>query len=340
MNFDQGGDAPAGSAIDARVGLDVSLLAEAAEVLAAAYASGLTAALLERSATAEEHAARLELHPTSTAIVLDVLTKLGIAQRDDGSYRASVALRGWNDSVPGGALAALALLHHVHEFLRTGEPLIRVGVDAEEREGYYRYVASQSGVMYDRAAAELAERTPGSPQRILDVGAGSGVWSLAMAQRHRDARVVGLDLSDAVLEAFEARGSELGLVDRIETLAGDVHELEISPESFDRVVVANVLRLEPRDRAADLLRRLRRALQPRGDLIVVDAIGGGTAERETARALYRLHLSLRSGRTTVYDRDEVEQLLRAAGLQPVKFIEIEAWPHTSAAIIATRPPRD
>ena len=48
--------------------------------------------------------------------------------------------------------------------------------------------------MFESAAAELAGKLPGCPERVLDVGAGSGVWSLAMAERHDETCVVALDL--------------------------------------------------------------------------------------------------------------------------------------------------
>jgi hypothetical protein len=83
-----------------------------------------------------------------------------------------------------------------------------------------------------------------------------------------------------------------------------------------------------------LLERLARALAPDGELVVVDALGGGTPEREAARALYRLHLSLRTAEGTVHDRPTIEEFVRRGGLHAADFIEVEAWPRSIGAIVA------
>jgi ubiquinone/menaquinone biosynthesis C-methylase UbiE len=328
---------PSAARASGRISLDLPMFAGASGALLAAHEGGLIQALMSGAELPEEHARRLGLDPRATALVLDVLAALGVAHEEDGRYGAGPALREWDESVPGGALGWLALWDHAREFLRRGEPLLRVGTDPAERERHYRRMSAGSGAMYDAAAAELAEQLGGSPERILDVGAGSGVWSLAMAVRNERTRVVALDLSDAVLEPFTARAAALGLAERAETLVGDVHAVSLSPAGYDRVLIANVLRLEPPERALNLLARVRAAIRPGAELVVVDAFGGGSPERQAARALYRLNLAMRSRDTAVHDRAAVESWIREVGLAPIRFIEIEARPGVSAAIVALAP---
>src|SRR5204863_4182531 len=136
-----------------------------------------------------------------------------------------------------------------------------------------------------------------APARVLDIGCGSGVWSLAVAERFPNTHVTGLDLPD-VLRVFERRATERGLGDRIETLGGDMHAIAI-PGGFDLVIIANVLRLDEPDRAARLVTRAAEALAVGGELVVIDAIGDASAESERALAIYALHLALRTARGRV-----------------------------------------
>lgn len=70
-------------------------------------------------------------------------------------------------------------------------------------------------------AAELAGR---SPQRVIDVGAGSGVGTLALARQFPAAVVTALDKSADMLALTLAAAAENGLEGRVRTLQADLDE--------------------------------------------------------------------------------------------------------------------
>lgn len=259
-----------------------------AAAFAAARETGLLAALLAAllagAATPEQHAGRLGLYPRFTTRILDVLVALGFARKKEDRYGGSSYLYEWDRLLPGGVVNHAEFWSHASDCLRTGEPFLRMDGDPHCRELSYQTVVARLGVMFESAAAYLADKLPGSPERVLDVGVGSGVWSLAMAECHNETRVVALDLP-AVLEAFRHRAVGLGLDDRAETLPGNYYEVELPPACFDRVIIANVLHLKPPSRARVLISRLAPTLRSGGDLIVVDSFGGGTPERAGPRHL-------------------------------------------------------
>jgi ubiquinone/menaquinone biosynthesis C-methylase UbiE len=130
-------------------------------------------------------------------------------------------------------------------------------------------------------------------ERVLDVGAGSGVWSLAMCARSPGTRVTALDLP-AVLPGFLDRAERLGLAERIEAIPGDCHSTELHAASVDRIVLANILHLESPAHAAALMARIVPALKRGGELVVIDCLAKEGGARETARAIYALHLAMRT----------------------------------------------
>lgn len=287
------------------------LLGFAAAASAAAQ-TGLLARILEHGGTPAEHAAALGLDARATGCVLDVLVAFGCAERDGSSVRATDAFAADIRRSPGGVPQLLALWNHVPEFLRTGAPLVRMD---GEREALYANVVAALGRMFAPEATRLAEKLPRAPQKVLDIGCGSGVWSLAIAQKYPAAQVTGLDLP-AVLEAFRVRAAELGVPDRIATIPGDIHALDI-PRAFDLVVIANVLRIESPARAKAIVDRAAAALVPGGRLLVVDALAGGTPEREQGRTTYGLHLAMRTEHGRVYTPAEVTAWMQSAGLRDV-----------------------
>lgn len=306
----------------------------AAAAVRAAVDTGMIAGLIERrSATAAELAAAHGLHAGATEIVLGVLVALGAATRDGDRFLAAPALEGWLAMQTQGA----AMLYgHLPEWLRTGEPAVAFDGDVGVRESTYRRVTPLLAMMFRTAADELAARLPFAPSRILDVGCGSGVWGLALGARHPEARVTGLDLP-AVLEAFRAHAAERGLGGRIDTIAGDAHEVAIPPASFDLAVIANVLRIESEARASNLIARVAPAVAPGGAILVVDALGGGTFERELSRAVYAMHLSLRNRHGRVHTPATIAGWLAAHGFARSTSIEVPRAPGGLGALLATRP---
>jgi ubiquinone/menaquinone biosynthesis C-methylase UbiE len=310
----------------------------AASVISAAQETGLLGALLSPPRRAGAYADALGLDPRATGIVLDALVGLDLARREGDAYEASARVRAFIERHGQGGLPAIALWGHTSAFLRTGEPFVRLDVGLGAREATYRAAAAGLAHLLETVARELAAKLTTAPGRVLDVGCGSGVWSLAVAERFPQTRVTGQDLP-GVLEPFLARAAALGLGDRVATIAGDMHEVLLPDGGFDLVVVANVLRLETAERAASLIARLAKAVAPGGALLVVDALAGGTPDRERARALYAVNLALRSHEGRVHGAAEIAAWLMAAGLGapvPIDLGGHVAPPGAVGALLARR----
>ena len=89
-------------------------------------------------------------------------------------------------------------------------------------------------------ALELALADVLPPRRVLDLGTGTGVVALALAERYPDAGVVGIDLSPAMIE--EARRlvtTELSVRVRFEV--GDASALPCPDGDFELVALSNMI---------------------------------------------------------------------------------------------------
>lgn len=314
---------------------DLQNLFGVSAALDAAARSGLLAALAERTETAAGFADSVAVDARAAARVLDVLVAFGVAVRDGDRYAAAPALSEFATTAPLGMAQISMLWGHTPKFLATGEPAMRMDEGADERGALYANVVASLGRMFTPAAKLLASKIERAPERILDIGCGSGVWSLAIAERFGGAKVTGLDLP-AVVPAFLARAEDLGLSERATTLPGDVHEVAIPTSAFDLVVVANVLRIEEPARAERIVQRAASALGPAGALVVVDAISDGTEEGEQALAVYALHLAMRTSRGRVYSASQIQAWMAAAGLPHSKVIPLAADLGSAGAVIATR----
>lgn len=304
--------------------------------IAAALRTGLLHELTRGAATEQALVDRLKLDLRATRLVLGVLECHQLVKRDGDRVEAGALLLALGDT-PGGHGFALELWAHVEEFLRSGEPVTAMDQSAAEREQAYRGIVSSLGVVFDELAGRLAETLSSrgiQPRTILDVGCGSGVWSLAIAQRQPSAIVTGQDLP-AVLESFTARASSLSLAARARTLPGDMHVVELPAGAFDLAIIANVLRLETPERGAAVVQRIASAIAPGGSLLVIDALAGGSPEADRERALYALHLGLRTRSGEVHRAETIARWCARAGLPEVVSIPLGGAGPTGA-LLATR----
>jgi SAM-dependent methyltransferase len=89
-------------------------------------------------------------------------------------------------------------------------------------------------------ALNLALEDVPAPRRALDLGTGTGVVALALAERYPEAAVVGIDLSPGMIE--EARRKlPPELACRVELEVGDASALACPDGGFDLVVLSNMI---------------------------------------------------------------------------------------------------
>lgn len=274
------------------------------ETVRAAERLGVLAAL-DAPVGAAQLASQLSLSERALVFVLDLLAATGYLERTDGGYR-----RSWTTE-------HAERLPEVSTFLRTGRTPDEI--DRPERRGdYYAKSVLALAELFGDPARELAGmlRPVG---RIVDVGAGSAVWSLAMAER-TEARVVAVD-HPRVLPSAELLAGLLGLKEKLTVVAGDYFEASLD-EPADRVVLANVLHLEDEQSAERLVRRWAGMLAPGGELVIVDVLDAPGYERGLFAAAYDLHLGMRTERGAAHDESLLRRWCAAAGLVSQRTVHL------------------
>ena len=171
-------------------------------------------------------------------------------------------------AAPAGIAFNVALWKHQSVFLRTGAPLAAMDGTAEQRGRHFTGVVGGLPGFFGALPDQVARLAGPGARSILDIGAGSGVWSMAVAALDESVRVTGVDLP-SVVPVLLACAEAKGLGGRVTALAADYHDMSFPP-GHDLVFLANVLHLEQPAAARDLVRRAALALRPGGRLAVID----------------------------------------------------------------------
>ena len=115
-------------------------------------------------------------------------------------------------------------------------------------------------------AAAVLHVSP-APERILDIGCGTGEGTLFLAREFPQARVRGVDLSEEMIHAAVAKVG-LDPEGRVAFRVGDASSLPYSEDSYDLVTMLNV---------PPFFAEVERVLRPGGQVIVASSRGPDTA---------------------------------------------------------------
>ena len=115
------------------------------------------------------------------------------------------------------------------------------------------------------AAAQAVNRLGG---RVLDVGVGTG---LELPMFSPAVKIVGIDLSDPMLEIARKRVQELGLTNVEDLRVMDAMNLTFDDNSFDGAVAPYVITTVPDP--VRTMNEMARVVRPGGEIIIVNHIG-------------------------------------------------------------------
>jgi len=114
----------------------------------------------------------------------------------------------------------------------------------------------------------IAQLRGDRPKHILDVATGTADVALEMAGRLPAERIVGLDISDQMLDVGRRKVRKKGLEERIELMVGDSENLPFANNTFDAITVAfGVRNFEHLEKG---LQEMQRVLKPGGKLVVLE----------------------------------------------------------------------
>jgi len=278
-------------------------------------------------ASAAQAAAKLGTDPRATEMLLNALAALGLLSKHDGTFHNTpVSARYFVAGSPDDSRAAtmhtanLCRWSTLTDCVRAGTAVTR----REPREVDDRWTRPFIAAMH-RNARERAPHVVGAVgtagvRRMLDVGGGSGAYSIAFAQASAELHAEVLDRPE-VLDIAQGHINQAGLAGRVTTRVGDLRA-DAFGEGFDLVLVSAICHMLSPDENRDLLRRCRHALAPRGRVAIQDFILEEDKTAPKMAALFSLNMLVGTEGGASYNEREYAEWLGAAGFGGVSRIRL------------------
>jgi SAM-dependent methyltransferase len=289
--------------------------------------------------SAAEAAGRLHCDLRAMTILLDALAGIGVVVKTDDRYALAPAVAPL--VVDGSPHSVAAMLRHQANCLRRWSRLpwvVQAGRQADAGSSVRGPEADQQsfiGAMHDIsnsvAAPLIQEINPGGFRCVLDVGGGSGTWTLAWLQAEPAARAILFDLP-AVIPLASERLTACGVSERVALVAGDFCTDPL-PRGADLVWLSAIIHQNSSDENRALYRRVAEALEPGGRVLIRDLVMDESHTSPVAGALFAVNMLVATPGGGTYTLAEIREDLQSAGFADVQLVRRDEGMH---AVVAAR----
>jgi len=276
---------------------------------------------VDGGATASQVAKTIHGDSRATEMLLNALVSLKLLEKKDETFsNTPIAARffaeGSRDNARHGLLHIAQIWHRWSTLTDAVRAGTSVGGPARSDHWVSNFIAAMDYNSKQRAAAVVKAVEPGAIYRLLDLGGGSGAYSIAFVHAVPSLHADILDLAEVVPIA-QKHIREAGLADRITARVGDMLGAPLG-ENYDLLLVMAICHMFSPEENRALFQRARKALAPGGRLVIADFIldPDKTAPRQATLFALNMLVGTRAGST--YNELEYTTWLRAAGFTQVR----------------------
>jgi SAM-dependent methyltransferase len=318
---------------------DMLLAYKNTAVLSAAIELGIFDAIAAGASTCAEVANRQQLDPRGTKLLLNALAALGLLTCDDADYRLAagaekILVRGRPGFV--GDMAKVmasswewAALAGLPDAVRRGGTVAPQNAETPGYAYWEDFAAYASAVAAPTAKLMADVLGPWAAGRdrlnVLDLACGHGLYGYTLAARQPHAKVWSLDWSN-VLPLALARATQMGMADRVSTIAGDMFDVDLGGP-YDVVMITNVLHHFSEARAVQLLRRAAGVLAADGRIVLVGfTVSDAPPASEAAAHLFSILMLIWTHEGEVHSEHVYERMLADSGFTDATLYPVPALP--------------
>ncbi len=300
---------------------------EEANILTSALELRVFTHLEKKLCSASDIAKKLKAPEEGVEALLNALAAIGAARKQKGRFaNTSETYKHFCELSPHYKKGTVFLRKENRSEWENLINVVKNGRNLEEFEGdddpefrdLFTHAMHERSLNYSKPLAEAVARKPVG--HIADLGGGPGSYSAAILRKDKKARATLIDRPAAIKVAKEIIGTG-ALSKRFSFIEGDFFDIVLK-EKYDAVLFSNILHIYNEAENKSLFKRIHKALNPGGRLLIVDLFLNDDQTSPYNAALFSLTMLMytRTGRT--YTFRETEGMLKKLGFGKFKRFNI------------------
>ncbi|MBJ7879130.1 bifunctional demethylmenaquinone methyltransferase/2-methoxy-6-polyprenyl-1,4-benzoquinol methylase UbiE [Gelidibacter salicanalis] len=182
---------------------------------------------------------------------------------------------------------------------------------SKEYDGLNRVISFGIDVKWRKKVVDIVAKS--NAKRILDIATGTGDLAINLAQTNAQ-EIIGLDISEGMLEVGRKKIAERKLSDKIKMILGDSENIPFEDNSFDAITVAfGVRNFENLEKG---LSEILRVLKPEGTFVILETSVPVKTPFKQGYKIYSKYILPTIGKVFSKDRVAYSYLSESASVFP------------------------
>jgi len=285
--------------------------------------------------SSEEVAKRLKINERAIEILLHALAAIGVLEKKGEKFGltevAAIFLRTDSEEYPGGGLRHMA---HLWKDWSKLTSIIKSGCPIKRRKRINRDFILGMEHLAKEVAEKVANLIDLSEARLmLDLGAGSGAYSVAFLKRYPKLNAVLFDLPGPINVAKELIKKKKIEKKRIKFIKGDFLKDDLG-NNYDFVWMSSIIHIFGEKENKFLLKKVYQSLNNKGKIGIRDFLLDESGLNPPWAAIFSVNMLIHTQKGRSYKEKEVIYWVKELGFDSIKTIPLD---ERSKIILAIKP---
>ena len=272
---------------------------------------------------------KLKLNEHACDRLMNALVALGFLSKKDGLFFNTedsfhfLSKKGSN--YIGGLMHTNHLWNtwgHLTEVVKTGKSAHPEEVNERGDEWLFAFISAMHDRAKKLAPQQLADIDLSGVKSLLDVGGGSGAYSMQFVTRKPEIEATVFDLENVVPITKQFVEKE-GFAGKVKTYTGDYTTDEL-PQGFDLVFLSAIIHSNSLETNRNLIKKCYKSLNRGGRIILLDWIMNNERTEPVTGAVFAINMLVGTESGDCFTEEEVSEMFRVAGFTKITKIELEA----------------
>ena len=298
-------------------------------ILLSAFELDIFTNIEESGTTNNQIANKLNLNTHACERLLNALVSLGfLTKQEDKFFNTAdsfMFLSKKSKEYMGGLMHSNHLWNtwsNLTQVVKTGKLAHPTEINNRGEDWLFPFINAMHDRATKQAPQQLATIDLSKINSVLDIGGGSGAFSMEFINRKPELKATVFDLLNVIPITQKFIDKE-GYTGRINTATGD-YTFEELPKGFDMTFLSAIIHSNSLEVNQDLIHKCYRALNPNGKIIIQDWIMNNERTQPTSGAVFAINMLVGTEAGDCFTEKEVSDMLTNAGFKNIKRIEFES----------------